>query len=75
MGLLRTMILSVVSAKMAAAMEADSRSWILTCPTCGNEISIWDLGGIRYKATGNQRTFIKCRKCGKWGWHRTAKRA
>ena len=75
MGLLRKLILSVVSDKMAAAMEADSRAWILTCPACGYEISIWDLGGIRYKATGNQRTFMKCLKCGKRVWHRTAKRA
>jgi len=75
MGLLRKLVLSVVSDKTAAAMEADSRSWILTCPACGYEISIWDLGGIRYKATGNQRTYMKCRKCGKRGWHRTIKRA
>jgi DNA-directed RNA polymerase subunit RPC12/RpoP len=50
-------------------MEADSRQWMVRCPTCGFERSIWDLGGIRWKAAGNKRTFLRCPNCGHRGWH------
>lgn len=52
----------------AAAMEAESREWRVVC-ACGHDRSIWDLGGIRYKATGNPRTLLKCPACGKRTWH------
>lgn len=45
-------------------MEAESKLHRFTCP-CGRESSIWDIGGIRYKATGNPKTLIKCPHCGK----------
>jgi ribosomal protein S27E len=59
----------LVGAETAAAMEAHSRAWLVRCPNCGHERSIWDLGGIRYKAVGNQRTLMRCEQCGKRGWH------
>jgi len=39
--------------KWAASMEEESRSWIARCPHCGSEKSVWDLGGIRWKAAGS----------------------
>ncbi|MBI5801421.1 MAG: hypothetical protein HZA92_11980 [Verrucomicrobia bacterium] len=56
----------------ADAMEAESRQWRVLC-ACGHERSIWDLGGIRYKAAGNPRKLMKCPACGKRTWHRVFK--
>jgi hypothetical protein len=50
-------------------MEEESRKWIVRCPSCGTERSIWDLGGIRWKATGNKWIFGRCPNCGKRSWH------
>lgn len=65
----------LAGAQTAAAMEAHSRAWLVICPNCGHERSIWELGGIRYKATGNPRTRLTCPKCGQAGWHAVRKAA
>ena len=52
----------------AEAAEVESRSWMMCCP-CGREVSVWDMGGIRFKAAGNPRVWIRCPKCG-MTWHR-----
>ena len=53
-----------------AAMEAESRAWMVSCPHCGFERSVWDTGGIRYKAAGTSRRYMRCTSCGKRGWNR-----
>ncbi|MBK7122576.1 MAG: hypothetical protein IPH68_07005 [Chitinophagaceae bacterium] len=45
-------------------MMADSMRYRFTC-SCGKETSIWDIGGIRYKAFGNPKTSARCTHCGK----------
>jgi hypothetical protein len=62
MGLIRSLVFAVVSKKTAAAMEAESRRWVMTCP-CGFETSIWEMGGIRYKAIGTPWKIARCAKC------------
>ena len=62
----------LLPARTAAAMEAESREWRVLC-ACGHDRSIWDIGGIRYKAAGNPRTLMKCPACGKRTWHRVVK--
>ncbi|MBC7985159.1 MAG: hypothetical protein H7X93_00595 [Sphingomonadaceae bacterium] len=52
-------------------VEAQSRLWIVECLKCGAERSIWEMGGIRYRAVGNQRNLLKCFRCGRRSWHRT----
>lgn len=66
--LTQRVILAFVSPATAAAMEADSRAWKLHCPHCAHAVSIWDLGGIRYKAYGNSRMLRRCRNCGRISW-------
>jgi DNA-directed RNA polymerase subunit RPC12/RpoP len=53
-----------------AAMEAESRAWMVSCPHCGFERSVWDTGGIRYRAAGTSRNYMRCPRCGKRGWNR-----
>ncbi len=58
----------------AESMEADSRRWMVKCPNCGFERSVWDMGGIRWKATGNPRWRMRCPNCGEMGWHTVYKK-
>ena len=68
-------VLLRVMGSRAEAMERDSRAWIVTCPNCGLEQSIWDLGGIRYGAKSKgKRMGVKCRGCGERGLHTVERR-
>ncbi len=52
----------------AEAMRAESLTWMMRCP-CGFERSIWDSGGIRWKAKGSPRRLWRCSRCGQRTWH------
>lgn len=71
MSAIQKFFLAVFPAKWAQSMEAESRAWMLKCPvsSCGHERSFWEIGGIRWKAAGNPKKFLKCPKCGQHGWH------
>ncbi|MEA2511593.1 MAG: hypothetical protein QOF01_4024 [Thermomicrobiales bacterium] len=64
----------LVPRSWATAMEAESRDWLVRCPACGFERSIWDLGGIRWKGRGTSWTWLRCPACGKRGWHKVSRR-
>ncbi len=57
----------------AAAAEAESRAWLVTCPNCGFSRSVWKMGGSRYKASGSSRIRVRCPNCGQTGWNRVEK--
>jgi len=63
------LITSLVPRAWAESMERESREWMARCPECGHTRSIWDLGGIRWKATGNPRRLLTCVGCGKSSRH------
>ncbi len=63
----------LVDAPTAAAIEAHSRAWLVRCLNCSHARSIWEVGGIRYKATGTSLTRLNCPSCGKTGAHRLEK--
>lgn len=48
--------------------EAESREWMIRCPRCDAERSMWEAGGVRYKAAGRKRTLARCRACGRLVW-------
>lgn len=62
MGLLQ-IIVKWLPASLAEAIESESRHWMLVCP-CGREVSVWDSGGVRYKARGTPSVRARCPKCG-----------
>ena len=66
---MQQLITRFVPRSWAAAMEAESRAWLVRCRACGFEQSIWDLGGIRWKSGGATATWGRCPECGKLGWH------
>ncbi len=53
---------SIVPKSWATDMEAESRSWMVRCSNCNYERSVWDMGGVRWKAAGNPRQGIPCSK-------------
>jgi hypothetical protein len=73
MSTVQNLITSLLPQRWAEGIEAESRAWMMQCP-CGNEISIWDAGGIRYGAAGNPRRPYRCSACGKRTMHRIYKR-
>lgn len=58
---------AVLPRAWAEDMEVESRKWILQC-SCGYEQSIWDIGGIRWRAVGRPRRLRKCPQCGRVSW-------
>ncbi len=55
-------------------MEAESRSWVARCPHCGAEKSVWELGGIRWKAAGSPSVRLRCPSCGKTSFQKITRR-
>jgi ribosomal protein S27AE len=61
----------LASPELFAAMERDSRLWKAECPNCRTDTtSIWEMGGIRYKAVGEPRKRARCPRCGQLRWLR-----
>ena len=56
-------LIAMISPNLAARVEAESRQWMMQCPTCGHERSVWEAGGIRYKASGTVRRLGRCPNC------------
>ena len=60
--------LSILPRSWAKSMEAESRAWLVEC-SCGCARSVWELGGIRWKAAGQPRRYVHCPQCGRSSWH------
>ena len=73
MSAIQKLFAAFLSPQAAADMESESRRWLVQCPSCGHARSIWELGGIRWKAAGNPRKYVVCPQCGKSGWHTVSK--
>jgi hypothetical protein len=75
MSTLRRLVSTLLPRRWAAGLEAESRRWIMRCPHCGHERSVWDAGGIRWKAAGSPRRYLRCPHCGQAGRHTLTYRA
>ncbi len=72
---LQRFAMTILPRRWAEAMRAESESWMLVCTSCGHERSVWDAGGIRWKARSvGKRMAQRCPGCGKNGWARLEKR-
>ncbi len=69
------LLTGLVSPETAAKMEAESQTWIIRCPYCGYEQSVWATGGVRYKASGNSRQLRRCPQCKRMSWHSIYRRS
>lgn len=73
MSKIQSFLQKVLPKKWATDMEAESRAWMVRCP-CGHKRSIWELGGVRWKASGNPRRLLACPACGQTTWHTVVKK-
>ena len=70
---LQRLLTALLPKRWAQSIEAESRAWMMQC-SCGHETSVWDAGGIRYKAAGRPRRLRRCAACGQRTWHRIYKK-
>lgn len=56
-------VIRALCPKWQTSIESESRDWVMRCP-CGAETSVWEMGGIRYKAAGNPLRNGRCGTCG-----------
>lgn len=60
---------TILPKSWADDMETESRAWHIQCSNCKHETTVWDNGGIRWKAAGNPRRLQRCANCGQTHWH------
>ena len=70
MSLRQKLLTAIVPRRWADEMEAESCSWMLRCNDCGLERSVWEMGGVRWKAAGRPSRLMHCSQCGQITWHR-----
>jgi hypothetical protein len=59
------------SGDRADDLEEESRAWHIQCTECGSSKSVWELGGVRYKAASRgKRIRGHCSTCGTRRWLR-----
>jgi len=68
MSLSQKIFMAILPKKWAENMAEESRRWMVHCP-CGYERSVWEMGGIRWKAAGKDNQYVYCPHCGKSHWH------
>src|SRR5690349_18913218 len=66
---IQNFFIKILPQRWAQDMEAQSRSWMLKCSNFGAERSVWETGGIRWKASGNPSRMMRCPNCGKFVLH------
>ena len=71
---IQRLVNGLVPRTWGASMEAESRTWMVRCRSCGFERSIWELGGVRWKASGTSWTWGRCPNCNKRRWHKVYRR-
>ena len=67
MSFTQTIARHVLCGRLYESLRSESESWVMRCP-CGAETSVWDMGGIRWKATGEPRRMGKCSTCARVFW-------
>lgn len=64
--MLRSLI-SRLSPALMQRIERESRTWLVNCQKCHHETSVWDAGGMRYKALGPVWRLGRCANCQRVG--------
>jgi hypothetical protein len=67
MTLIQRLVVSLLPKRWSDAIRTESQSWLLSCSVCGVTRSVWDMGGIRYKAASTgRRVVVWCGQCKKF---------
>ena len=65
-------VLNCLPGAWSDSIEKESREWIATC-TCGHARSVWEMGGVRWKAAGEPSWKLPCPQCGETTWHKVSR--
>lgn len=68
MTFIQQFLTAILPKTWAEDLRAESLTWFMRC-TCGFERSIWEIGGIRWKASGSPQRRMTCPQCGQRTWH------
>lgn len=64
MSFIQKFVTTVLPKSWSQAIQRESKSWYLRCPTCDSIHSIWDLGGIRFiAASSHKKIRARCPHC------------
>jgi hypothetical protein len=65
MTLIQRFFTAILPKSWADDMRKESQAWRIRCCGCGASKSIWDAGGIRWKAVSiGKRMVVHCSHCG-----------
>ena len=73
MSFIQRLVCTIVPKRIADEIESESREWKLTCAGCSASRSVWEAGGIRWKAKGLPVTRTLCAGCGQVTRHDIAR--
>jgi hypothetical protein len=68
MTFIQEFLMTVLPNEWAENIRAESFAWMMQC-ACGFERSVWESGGIRWKAKGTPRRLLVCPSCGQRTFH------
>jgi hypothetical protein len=64
MSVIQRLFMAVLPQKWAQGLKRESQAWRIRCCDCGLSRSVWDAGGIRWKANSvGKRTIVRCSQC------------
>ena len=64
MTLIQKFLSVVLPKRWVDDMRAESQAWQIRCSSCGKSQSVWEAGGIRWKAASiGKRTLVYCPHC------------
>lgn len=64
MSLIQRFFMAILPKSWGESMKYDSEHWQCRCTTCGTTRTIWEIGGIRWKAYSRGKiSLIYCPTC------------
>jgi len=64
MSAIQRFFLAILPRRWGESMKRDSQAWKFRCTTCNFTMSVWDAGGIRWKAySRGKRILMRCPHC------------
>lgn len=69
MTFMQKLVIALLPRRWSEAIRAESQSWLLRCAACGASRSVWEAGGIRFKAaSAGKRSMVWCAQCRQLRW-------
>jgi hypothetical protein len=69
MSLIQRLLMRVLPERCAQDLKASSESWRIVCGNCGDSRSVWEAGGVRWRArSAGKRVWQRCPGCELNSW-------